>query len=74
VNAAQSLPSGHPQYEPHSGLEAAGIGVSTTKFFGHHWLLNVDGAFSKLLGSAQSSPITERNARHVITMSVSYQW
>ena len=74
VNAAQSLASGHPQYEPHSGLEAAGIGVSTTKFFGHHWLLNVDGAFSKLLGSAQSSPITERNARHVITMSVSYQW
>jgi outer membrane scaffolding protein for murein synthesis (MipA/OmpV family) len=74
VNAAQSLASGHPQFVAHSGLEAAGFGISSTKFFGHHWLLNLDGAFSKLFGSAQSSPITERSARHQITLSVDYQW
>lgn len=74
VNEAQSLNSGHPQFDPHSGLEAAGIGISSTKLFGHHWLLNIDGAFSKLFGSAQSSPITERSARHVVTLSVDYQW
>jgi outer membrane scaffolding protein for murein synthesis (MipA/OmpV family) len=74
VNASQSLASGHPEFDPHSGLEAAGFGLSTTKFFGHHWLLNLDGAFSKLLGGAAASPITERSARHVITLSVDYQW
>ena len=74
VTAAQSQASGHPQFEAHSGLEAAGFGISTTKFFGHHWLMNLDGAFSKLFGSAQSRPITERSSRHQITLSVDYQW
>lgn len=74
VNASQSLASGHPQYDPHAGLEAAGVGLSTTKFFGHHWLLNLDAAYSKYFGSAQQSPITERSARHVVTLSVDYQW
>jgi outer membrane scaffolding protein for murein synthesis (MipA/OmpV family) len=74
VNASQSLASGHPQFDPHAGLDAAGFGISTTKFFGRHWLVSVDGAFSKLLGSAQSSPITERSARHVFTLSADYQW
>jgi outer membrane scaffolding protein for murein synthesis (MipA/OmpV family) len=74
VNSSQSLASGHPLYDPHAGLEAAGIGISTTKFFGHHWLLNLDAAYSKFFGSAQESPITERSARHVVTLSVDYQW
>jgi outer membrane scaffolding protein for murein synthesis (MipA/OmpV family) len=55
-------------------LEAAGVGLSTSKFFGHHWLVNVDTAFSKLFGAAQDSPLTERSARHVVTFSVDYQW
>lgn len=74
VTASESLASGHPEFEPHAGLEAAGIGFSSTKFFGDHWLLNLDGAFSKLLGSAGGSPITERSAQHVITLSVNYRW
>lgn len=74
VTASQAMASGHPEFEPHSGLEAAGFGISTTKFFGHHWMLNLDGAFSKLMESAQSSPITERSARDVITLSANYQW
>jgi outer membrane scaffolding protein for murein synthesis (MipA/OmpV family) len=74
VNDSQALASGHPPYDPHSGLEAAGVGLSTSKFFGHHWLVNVDTAFSKLFGAAQDSPLTERSARHVVTFSVDYQW
>ena len=74
VTASEALTTGHPQFNPHSGLEAAGVGLSTTKFFGHHWMANFDAAFSKLYGSAQSSPITERSARHVLTFSVDYQW
>jgi outer membrane scaffolding protein for murein synthesis (MipA/OmpV family) len=74
VTPSQALATGHPVYDTHSGLEAAGVGLSTTKFFGHHWLLNLDGAFSKLFGSAQNSPVTERSSRHVVTLSVDYQW
>jgi outer membrane scaffolding protein for murein synthesis (MipA/OmpV family) len=74
VNASQALASGHPPFDPHSGLEAAGVGLSTTKFFGHHWLANVDAAFSKLFGGAADGPLTERSARHVVTFSVDYQW
>jgi len=74
VTPSESLASGHPEFDPHAGLEAAGIALSSTKFFGDHWLLNLDGAFSKLLGSAGGSPITERSARHVITLSVNYRW
>jgi outer membrane scaffolding protein for murein synthesis (MipA/OmpV family) len=74
VTQSESLASGHPVFDPHAGLESAGIGFSSTKFFGEHWLLNLDGAFSKLLGSAGGSPITERSARHVVTLSVDYRW
>ncbi len=74
VTPSESLASGHPLFEPHAGIEAAGFGINSTKFFGRHWLMNLDGSFSKLLGSAGSSPVTERSARHVITLSVNYQW
>jgi outer membrane scaffolding protein for murein synthesis (MipA/OmpV family) len=74
VTPSESLASGHPIFNPHAGLDAAGFGISSTKAFGKHWLMNLDGAFSKLLGSAGSSPVTERSARHVITLSMNYQW
>ena len=74
VTPSESLASGHPVFAPHAGLEAAGIGFSSTKFFGDHWLVNLDGAFSKLLGSAGGSPVTERSALHVVTVSVNYRW
>jgi outer membrane scaffolding protein for murein synthesis (MipA/OmpV family) len=74
VTESESLASGHPLFEPHAGVEAAGLGINTTKIFGRHWMMNLDGAYSKLLGSAANSPVTERSARHVITLSVSYQW
>jgi outer membrane scaffolding protein for murein synthesis (MipA/OmpV family) len=74
VTPSEALASGHPQFDPHAGLEAAGIGFSSTKFFGEHWLLNLDGAYSKLLGSAGGSPVTERSALHVVTLSLDYRW
>jgi len=74
VTPSESLASGHPTFDPHSGVDAAGIGISSTKAFGKHWMVNLDGAFSKLLGSAGRSPVTERTARHVLALSVDYQW
>jgi outer membrane scaffolding protein for murein synthesis (MipA/OmpV family) len=74
VSAAQSLASGHPEFEAHSGIESVGFGFSATRFITNHWLLNFDGALTKLKGSADISPITERTMQSELALSVEYLW
>jgi outer membrane scaffolding protein for murein synthesis (MipA/OmpV family) len=74
VSAAQSLTSGHPEFEAHSGIESLGFGLSATRFITNHWLLNFDGALTKLKGSADISPITERTMQSELALSVEYLW
>lgn len=74
VTPAQSLASGHPVFDPHGGEAAVGVGFSATRFLTDHWLLNVDAALSKLRGSPDISPITERSTQRELAMSVDYQW
>jgi outer membrane scaffolding protein for murein synthesis (MipA/OmpV family) len=74
VTPAQSLASGHPVFDPHAGEAAVGVGFSATRFLTDHWLLNVDAALSKLRGSPDISPITERSTQRELAMSVDYQW
>lgn len=74
VTPAQSLASGHPIFDPHAGEAAVGVGFSATRFLTDHWLLNLDAALSKLKGSPDVSPITERSTQRELTMSIDYQW
>ena len=74
VTPAQSLASGHPVFDPHAGEDAVGVGFSATKFLTPHWLLNIDGALSKLRGSPAVSPITERATQRELALSLDYQW
>jgi outer membrane scaffolding protein for murein synthesis (MipA/OmpV family) len=74
VTSAQSLASGHHEFDPHPGQEAVGVGFSATRFLTDHWLLNLDTAISKLKGSADESPITERATQRVLVLSVNYTW
>jgi outer membrane scaffolding protein for murein synthesis (MipA/OmpV family) len=74
VTPAQSLASGHPVFDPHAGEDAVGVGFSATRFITAHWLLNVDAALSKLKGSPDVSPITERATQREIALSLDYQW
>jgi len=74
VTPAQSLASGHPEFDPHAAAEAVGVGFSATRFVTAHWLLNLDAAISKLKGSPDVSPITERSTQRVLAVSVDYQW
>jgi outer membrane scaffolding protein for murein synthesis (MipA/OmpV family) len=74
VSAAQSLASGHPVFDPHAGEEAVGAGFSATRFLTDHWLLNMDVAVSKLKGSSDVSPITERATQRELALSLDYQW
>lgn len=74
VTPAQSLASGHPVFDAHSGMESVGVGFSATGFLTKHWLLNIDAAISKLKGSPDVSPLTERPTQRVIALSLNYQW
>jgi outer membrane scaffolding protein for murein synthesis (MipA/OmpV family) len=74
VTPAQSLASGHPVFDPHAGEAAVGVGFSATRFLTAHWLLNVDAALSKLKGSPDVSPITERSTQRELALSIDYQW
>lgn len=74
VTPAQSLASGHPAFDPHAGTDAVGVGFSATRFLTDHWLLNLDSALSRLKGSPDVSPITERRTQRVLVLSASYLW
>jgi len=74
VTPAQSLASGHRVFDPHAGLVAEGVGFSATRFVTDHWLLNLDAAISKLKGSPDVSPLTERSTQRELTVSFAYQW
>jgi outer membrane scaffolding protein for murein synthesis (MipA/OmpV family) len=75
VTPEQSLASGHPVYDiPHSGTSNAGVGFSATKFFGKHWLLNLDAAISQIRGSPSRSPLVEERTQRVLALSFDYHW
>jgi outer membrane scaffolding protein for murein synthesis (MipA/OmpV family) len=74
VTNAQSIASGYPVYDAHSGSDAAGFGFSATGFVTEHWLINLDAAVNHLLGSAADSPITQKTTQHVVALSVAYTW
>jgi outer membrane scaffolding protein for murein synthesis (MipA/OmpV family) len=74
VTPAQSLASGHPAFDPHAGMVAEGVGFSATRFVTDHWLVNMDAAISKLKGSPDVSPLTERSTQRALTLTIAYQW
>ncbi|HEY3654333.1 MAG TPA: MipA/OmpV family protein [Steroidobacteraceae bacterium] len=74
VTAAQSIASGYPVYDAHAGSDAVGFGFSATGFITDHWLINMDAAVNRLLGSTLESPITQKSTQHALGLSVAYSW
>jgi outer membrane scaffolding protein for murein synthesis (MipA/OmpV family) len=74
VTTTQSIASGYPVYDAHAGSDAVGFGFSGTGFITEHWLINLDTAVNRLLGSARESPITQKTTQHAFALSVAYQW
>jgi outer membrane scaffolding protein for murein synthesis (MipA/OmpV family) len=74
VTPSQSIASGYPVYDAHSGSDAMGFGFSATGFITEHWLVNLDTAVNHLLGSAAYSPITQKTTQHVVALSLAYTW
>ena len=74
VDPSQTLASGFSPYYAHGGASAAGMGFSATKFFSPHWLVNVQTAVSRRLGSASQSPITSTTTDGLLAISFEYRW
>jgi outer membrane scaffolding protein for murein synthesis (MipA/OmpV family) len=74
VGEAQSARSGYPQFNAHAGLKSAGFGLSATWFFADHWLLDAEAAFSRLLGSAARSPITQSPTEGALDLTIAYKF
>ncbi len=74
ISPDQSLASGYPDYLAHGGADSAGFGFSATRFLGKHWLLHLDLAADRLLGSAALSPITQRTGQDAGVLAVAYRW
>ncbi|MGH8319810.1 MAG: MipA/OmpV family protein [Steroidobacteraceae bacterium] len=74
ISARQAMASGYPIFTAHGGLQSAGFGFSATRFFTPHVLANTNLAVSELLGSAASSPLSERKTQATLTLSVAYRW
>jgi outer membrane scaffolding protein for murein synthesis (MipA/OmpV family) len=74
VTMSQSIASGYPVYDAHSGSDAVGFGFSATGFITEHWFVNLDTAVNHLLGSAAYSPITQKTTQHVVALSLAYTW
>jgi outer membrane scaffolding protein for murein synthesis (MipA/OmpV family) len=74
VTTTQSIASGYPIFDTHAGADAAGFGFSATGFLTPHWLINLDSAVDRLLGSASDSPITQRRTQKALALSLAYLW
>ncbi len=74
IGGAQARASGYPGYTPQGGSLAKGIGFSATWFVTPHFLLSTDDAFSRLMGGASASPITEQRTQRVWTLAALYQF
>lgn len=74
ITPEETQTSGLPAFTTHGGSNAKGAGFSATLFITNHWLLNVDAAANRLLGSAGESPITQRRFQRVLDLATAYQW
>lgn len=74
VTASQSLASGYPVYDAHGGADAAGLGFTVNRFIAERWLINLNLAVNRLLGSASAGPIVQRSVQGAFALSVAYSW
>lgn len=74
VDPYQAQRSGYTTFDTHGGTNSVGLGISVSKLFGHHWVLNSNLAYSRLRGSASESPITESRVQRAATLSLDYRW
>lgn len=74
VNHNQSHATGYRYYKAHGGLESAGLGLAADYFMTPHFLVSVNAAYSRLLGSASNSPITQTSNEGIVALAILYKF
>jgi outer membrane scaffolding protein for murein synthesis (MipA/OmpV family) len=74
VSKVQAASTHYRQYHAYGGFKSAGLGVSAVYFFTPHTLVDLSGAFDRLLGSAAESPITQDKYEGVVSVSALYKF
>jgi outer membrane scaffolding protein for murein synthesis (MipA/OmpV family) len=74
VSRVQAQNTAYRRYHAYGGFKSAGLGASAVYFFTPHFLVDLSGAFDRLLGSAAESPITEQKYEAVGSASVLYKF
>lgn len=73
VNAAGSVTSGLPQYEPGAGLRSMHAGLGFTHRLSPHWLSFGTAGVSRLMGPAANSPLTQRRESASLTLGIAWR-
>jgi outer membrane scaffolding protein for murein synthesis (MipA/OmpV family) len=74
ISQTQAENTRYRQYKAFAGLKSAGIGLSGDYFVTPHTIIDMSGAFDRLLGSAAESPITQTRYEAVVSLSVLYKF
>jgi outer membrane scaffolding protein for murein synthesis (MipA/OmpV family) len=74
ISATQAANTHYRQYKANGGFKSAGLGLSTVYFVTPHFIIALNGAFDRLLGSAALSPITQTKYEMVGSLSALYKF
>jgi outer membrane scaffolding protein for murein synthesis (MipA/OmpV family) len=74
VNAAQSVASGLPVYNPSAGFKDVYIGATAAIDLNDRWTLLLIGRYAHLIGDAADSPIVETESQFYGGAALSYKF
>lgn len=74
VSAAQSTASGLTAFDAHAGIKDAFVQVGTEFQFDQAWKLKLSARYTRLVGDAESSPITETADQFTGMATLSYDF
>ena len=73
VTPAGAIASGLPEYRPGAGLRDVHAGLGWTRSLGPHWVVYATGGFSRLLGPAADSPLSQRPSGSHFGLGLAYR-
>jgi outer membrane scaffolding protein for murein synthesis (MipA/OmpV family) len=74
VSQAQAQNTRYRRYKAAAGFKSAGFGLSADYFVTPHFIISVNAAFNRLLGSAAESPITQSKYEEVGSVAALYKF
>ncbi|MGE4483057.1 MipA/OmpV family protein [Acidocella sp.] len=74
ISHNQAASSRYPYYKAHGGFKSTGVGLSANYFVTSHVMVDVSAAYSRLLGSAGDSPITQTRDEGTVSLAAIYKF